>query len=287
MMDQGTAAMEAFTAIAFAVDVDAADTANAIALPLTNHPDAFPQSYYSESELVVLRNNVPAVSSFTAQEELVRVRRMKLSQDEWESVRVNQAYIHGRSEDQLWLVSEFLTSHSVIDHWTVLMNTKLGPSATILLANLCPANALLHLTELQWRESAHQWHKRFNPKLTYFLMPVHINDHFVLLVVDLHAHAVELWDSLPSYIDWCSAIDRVSFGSFLSVMVGQQHEWTFRPAAVPRQSGSNCGVYVIEFMRAFVEGHRPTACLSHIVSERKMPASRARIMAELEQLHVL
>ena len=51
--------------------------------------------------------------------------------------------------------------------------------------------------------------------------------------------------------------------------------------AVPQQTGTNCAIFVIEFIRAFLNGHRPGHTLSSAVSESQMTLFRSNIEQEV------
>lgn len=121
----------------------------------------------------------------------------------------------------------------------------------------------------------------------FILLPVFNpgQQHFVLLVVSIENASVQLWDSFrhPSR-GWMGFIDQVALSSFLNRVIGRDLEWSFSVADVPQQTGSNCGIFVIEFVRAFFEGYRTAASLHGIVSEDTMAQCRAHIEDECRSL---
>lgn len=187
----------------------------------------------------------------------------------------------------------------IIDCWTVHLNMMLGPSPQYLLAN--PTVALhfvytgagpagldiqrLH-SQFQWTVSARLWRARLQPTTTCILIPVNFrNAHWTLLVVDTVKCKIEYWDSLYRGSKWPAEIPLCYLTSFVSVLLNEApRQWLFKVKQVPQQTGTNCGVFVMEFMRAIVNGKRSKVSLCEEVKEDKMASCRVLIVHEIQQM---
>ena len=120
------------------------------------------------------------------------------------------------------------------------------------------------------------------PEIRYLLVPVNIgNTHWCLLIVNLVDGHVELWDSLKSPRSRLPPqIRRDRLQIFIHLLCPETPELTFSIAEVPQQTGANCGVFMLEFIRAFAEGQREGNLVN--VSEAQMPDFRARIVSQLK-----
>ena len=122
--------------------------------------------------------------------------------------------------------------------------------------------------------------QRVTPEIRYLLLPVNIgNTHWCLLIVNLINGHVELWDSLRSPrsrfpVQICQ--DRLQI--FIRALCPETPELKFSIAEVPQQTGTNCGVFMLEFIRAFANGQRVGKLVD--VSEARMPEFRANIVSQ-------
>jgi Ulp1 family protease len=105
--------------------------------------------------------------------------------------------------------------------------------------------------------------------------------HWCLLVVDMTNGSVELWDSLRSGQTIPSQIDQKRLASFLSTFSPSTPKLKFSVVDVPQQTGTNCGVFMLEFIRAFVKGEHDGRCVN--VTEAQMPTFRAEIVKQLQE----
>ncbi len=121
------------------------------------------------------------------------------------------------------------------------------------------------------------------PDIRYLVVPVNIgNSHWCVLIVNLTSGSVELWDSLKkprSRLYPQIREDRLQ--AFISSLSPQTPNLSFSIAEVPQQTGTNCGVFMLEFIRAFVRGQHVGKLVN--VSEAQMPDFRARIVSELKK----
>jgi hypothetical protein len=197
------------------------------------------------------------------------------------------------------LVDAFSHSPSIIDCWTVLQNYTLATASntSVFLANACPARYFVARPDLtederaddqkMWEESARVWGTRIGPETRHILFPTNVRGtHWVLLIVSLDDAKVVYWDSLRKATTFPTSISKAALTAYLCVMLNELavREWTFVAEAVPQQTGANCGAFVIEFMRAFVGGHRKGKSLKGVVSENRMEEQRQRITSELKVL---
>lgn len=126
-----------------------------------------------------------------------------------------------------------------------------------------------------------RWRQRWTPELEHLLMLVNIgNKHWCLLVINLRSGSVELWDSLRSPGgNMPKQIDQQRLQAFMSVFSPATPELHFKIVQVPQQTGSNCGIFMLEFVRAFINGQRDGSTVE--VREERMVEFRARLVEEL------
>ena len=176
---------------------------------------------------------------------------------------------------------------SVVAQWTVLMNEKMGVDGDILLGDAGVSQALVTPNNLSNpAQLGELWNHRLleRPRAEFFLVPVHVNqNHFALCVFNLQTGGWEYWDSLMGAQMRCPrALKHARFLAFFR---------TFSPATprlfeprvvpIPQQTGCNCGIFCIEFMRAFCLGHRDGTKLGRVVREEFMADRRRHIKTEL------
>jgi Ulp1 family protease len=121
------------------------------------------------------------------------------------------------------------------------------------------------------------------PDIRFLLLPVNIrNIHWCLLVVNLMDGRVELWDSLKSpNSPFPPQLRQDRLQIFIRSLSPDTPKLKFSIAEVPQQNGTNCGVFMLEFIRAFVNGQRVGKLVN--VSEAQMPEFRARIVSQLKE----
>ncbi len=121
------------------------------------------------------------------------------------------------------------------------------------------------------------------PEVRYLLLPVNIgNTHWCLLIVNLTDGHVELWDSLKSPRSrFPLQIRQDRLQIFIRLLCPQTPELKFSIAEVPQQTGTNCGVFMLEFIRAFANGQRVGELVN--VLEAQMPEFRASIVSQLNE----
>jgi hypothetical protein len=70
------------------------DYSASAALFVVDHEDMHPEKSHSPEELELLRASAPVIApAVTVASEFDRVRRLKLRDDDWKSIRVNQAWV--------------------------------------------------------------------------------------------------------------------------------------------------------------------------------------------------
>ncbi len=121
------------------------------------------------------------------------------------------------------------------------------------------------------------------PDIRYLLVPVNIgNTHWCLWIVNLTDGHVELWDSLKSPRSrFPPQIQQDRLQIFIRSLCPETPELKFFIAEVPQQVGTNCGVFMLEFIRAFVNGQRIGKLVD--VCEARMPEFRDNIVSQLKE----
>lgn len=239
---------------------------------------------YDSGDLEILQRGKDGLvqRDFTIESQIMWMQRCKLVQEEWRSLRTNQAQL----------------SIAVLIHWCILLNVQLGADSNILVID--SASGINSFVDHGFSDTPHMvggfWKKRYRASIETLLVPTHIpasaysqngrralklGGHYVLVIVNLKSGIVESWDSLSPR--WDRQIDVGRIKGFLEGFLpdGMVPKLTAAPQSVPCQSGANCGIFCIEFIRAYVAGARPGQGLSEMVSEKGMASCRARIEAEL------
>ena len=140
---------------------------------------------------------------------------------------------------------------------------------------------------------AKKWRKWRSSLLKYLLLPVNIdNEHWCLLVVEVKNSFVHCWDSKTSY-DGGEFVKgkKANLFRFLETFQGDlEAKWDLGVDfdSIPQQTGTNCGVFCIEFMRAFVRGcndggYNSLSDLVGSVKEDTMKDARAHILVEIKE----
>jgi Ulp1 family protease len=128
--------------------------------------------------------------------------------------------------------------------------------------------------------------------LRHVLIPVNLNNkHWCLLVVDLEKKLVVCWDSLVAYDggEFVKSKKGCLF-AFLKKFTGDgKGKWDLQVVFkdIPQQTISDCGVFCIEFMRAFINGCKVATDLQCHVQQASMRAARQHILRELKKKEIL
>ena len=186
---------------------------------------------------------------------------------------------------------------SCIDLWSVVANKHLSqmrrrdvfiltmPSSQAIFYDFSSGSGdLVNLakTWAQWKTAS----------LKHMLIPVNLeNEHWCLLVVDLEKNLVVCWDSLVGY-DGGEFVEskKGCLFAFLKKFTGDgKGNWKLQVVFedIPQQTGSDCGVFCIEFMRAFINGSKVAADLKNHVQQASMRAARQHIVRELKKKEIL
>ena len=225
---------------------------------------------YTHSQLVALRSVQPVVEEllpFCAALEIICLSKpgFDLIAEDWESVTHEGGWVRT----------------SPIQQWIAHLNQLLGPGSRWLITS-----TLLQLGLFHQKTSApllgKQWRERHHNKLQFLLVPVNLrNVHWVALIIDLCAYRVELWDSLGS-TQWPRFIVKSRLEEFLGAFC-RRKTWTYVIPAVPHQQRSNCGVFMLEFFRAFICGYSASdfGRLESVVNKNQMSKARHLIAVEL------
>lgn len=187
---------------------------------------------------------------------------------------------------------------SCIDLWSVvankrMLNTKTAgnvfiltmPSSQAIFCDFISGSGDLDNLAKSWA----QWK---TPLLKHLLIPVNLNnEHWCLLVVNLESKSVFCWDSLYSY-DRGEFVEskKENLFSFLRSFTGNSEgEWTLEIVFenVPQQTKADCGIFCIEFMRAFLGGCLTADNLEKHVQQSSIKADRQHIAREIKDREIL
>ena len=237
-------------------------------IPRVNHPDGRAQVLYSDHELQLLRacDGLEA-PPFNVATQLDEAHRQQMSEEDWDSIRVNQA----------WVTS------TVLKHWIAFTNHQRGDGTRILLADPYLQMQLFqcrdHLQSVS--DVARTWRQRHTPQLQHLLIPVNLQgEHWALLDANLQERSIRYLDSIPK--KWPAQVIKKRLQEFLNGFTQTRGRWNMDVEKnVPKQRGSNCGVFVIEFMRAIVND-----VPLERVQEAGMVEARAQIVRELQEQRV-
>ena len=141
---------------------------------------------------------------------------------------------------------------------------------------------------------AQKWKPWRTEFLKYLLMPVNLqNKHWCLLIVDLEQKKVTCWDSLSTFNKGKivnSKKGRDNLYRFLQYWANDKEDtWkgNIDLENVPQQTITDCGIFCIEFMRAFIKGHRTVNSLYGQVSQKTMLAAREHIAREIKEKKII
>jgi len=186
---------------------------------------------------------------------------------------------------------------SCIDLWSVVANKHLSklkrrdvfiltmPASQAIFYDFTSGSDDLYTLARTWAS----WKTAF---LKYVLIPVNLhNQHWCLLVVDLEKKMVFCWDSLVGFDggEYVESKKRALF-SFLKKFTGdEQGNWELEVVFqdIPQQTNSDCGIFCIEFMRAFINGSKAAPELKNQVQQASMRAARQHIVRELKEKEII
>jgi hypothetical protein len=265
--------------------------------PRVDHPDARGDELYDEADLEALRfeKEIGRRNPFTTETESQRLSRDPMITEDWDSIIGNNCWVRSGVVDRVVshinstcrnkeiLVSNVALEHALFpdisDAKTLhLFLTKNDPSEK---AALWKQVRISRDVEFQFVHAA--LCQRMTPEIRYLLLPVNIgNSHWCLLIVNLADGHVELWDSLKSPRSrFPLQIRQDRLQLFIRSLCPDTPELKISIAEVPQQTGTNCGVFMLEFIRAFVNGQHVGKLVD--VSEARMPEFRARIVTQLKE----
>ncbi len=226
---------------------------------------------------VVFRKEVGRAGPFNSETEKERLMRDPLTDEDWQSITKNNTWVRSGIVDRM------------VSYFNLTSNNE-----SVLVTNIALEHALFpnfnEVTDLKAfldqnnpAKIGTMWRQRWTSDLEYLLMPVNIgNVHWCLLVVNLRNGSVELWDSMKGPdSDWYGQIDRDRLQAFLRVFSPETPDLQVSIAQVPQQSGkTNCGVFMLELIRAFLQGERDGSKVD--VPNAQMSEFRARIGRDLK-----
>jgi hypothetical protein len=231
-------------------------------------------------DVVVFEAERGNTEPFSTETERARLARLPLTKEDCRSIMTKNAWVRS----------------GVVDHMVSLFNVANARNGTVLVTNIGLEHALFpnakEVTDLKAfleqndpTTMGARWHRRWSNVLEHLLMPVNIgNTHWCLLVVNLRTGKVELWDSLKTpESDWYDQIDRERLQGFMGSFSPETPDVHVSIASVPPQKGtSSCGVFMLEFIRAFLNGEREGSKVD--VSATRVAEYRGRITDELKRV---
>lgn len=138
---------------------------------------------------------------------------------------------------------------------------------------------------------ADQWRSWMSPEVRHILVPFNLrNVHWCLLVVDLGKKTVFCWDSLVSFDggEYVRSKQNRLF-TFLKALTGEPgSKWDLDVVFdnIPQQKLSDCGIFCIEFMRAFIGGCETPLGLQESVSQATIEDARKHILGEIKGMRI-
>jgi hypothetical protein len=225
---------------------------------------------------VVFQKEVDPQGHFNVETERARLARDPLTKEDWQSIEKKNTWVKSGVVDRM------------VSYFNMMGNR------TVLVTNIALEHALFpnakEVTDLKAFLERNDpakigavWQQRWTRELECLLMPLNIgNEHWCLLVVNLRNGSVELWDSMKSPgSDWYDQIDRERLQAFMRAFNPELSDLHISIARVPQQKGkTNCGVFMLEFIRAFLNGERDGSKVD--VSEARVLEYRAQIVSDLK-----
>jgi hypothetical protein len=228
-----------------------------------------------DDDVCVFEKEVGRQRPFTSETERARVLSSRLKKAEWTSIAKNNTSLHSNVVEPV--IAMLNSDNSTVLITGVGFEHALSPNVD----KVTDLKAFLGQNDPE--AMGKRWRERWTADLQFLLVPANIgNVHWCLLVVNLENGTVELWDSKrkPGEIRY-PQLDLNRLQAFLRVFNPKTPRVTFSISQVPQQTGLNCGVFMLEFIRAFVNGHRDGTSVN--VSEAQMSSFRAQIVKELKE----
>ncbi len=229
---------------------------------------------------VVFARDGENTGPFSTETETARLARLPLTNEDCRSIMKKDTWVRS----------------GVVDHMVSLFNVANTSNGTVLVTNIGLEHALFPYTREVTDMKAFlgqndptkmgaRWRQRWTNVLDFLLMPVNIgNTHWCLLVVSLRTGKVELWDSLKTpESERYDQIDRERLQGFMRSFSPETPDLHLSIASVPQQKGkSSCGVFMLEFIRAFLNGERDGSKVD--VAAARVKEYRSRIANELKKM---
>ena len=186
---------------------------------------------------------------------------------------------------------------SCIDVWCVIANKHLSvkKQKDVIVLNMEASNAIFFnyasgSDELE--TLAMKWKSWATPALKHLLIPVNLNDaHWCLVIVDFENTQIVCWDSLFGYNKGKVVKNKLStLHRFLGHFTGDKKRKRKKEIMfddVPQQTITDCGIFCIEFMRAFINGYKASKDLEGQVSQDTMIAARRHIAREINERKII
>ena len=180
---------------------------------------------------------------------------------------------------------------SCIDVWCVITNKHLSvkEQKDVIVLNMEASNAIFYNYQSgsdELETLAMKWKSWATPALKHLLIPVNLNDaHWCVVIVDFEKTEIVCWDSLFGYDKGKVVKSKLSsLHRFLGHFSGdKKRKWKkgIMFDNVPQQIKTDCGIFCIEFMRAFINGYKASIDLEGQVSQDTMRAARRHIAKEI------
>lgn len=198
-------------------------------------------------------------------------------------------------------VSGSYVRSSCIDVWCAVTNkhlSEVGRNDVFIITMPTSEAIFFTLTGVEAGEDldaiGNKWARWKKPELKNLLIPVNLfNEHWCLLVVDLETKIIGIWDSLIGYDGGEYIGDKKDrLFDFLEAFTGgkgsTRKHWDVQlKMDVSQQQRTDCGVFCIEFMRAFINGCKVGQELMQIVKQDKMVGCRKHILREINERQFL
>ena len=186
---------------------------------------------------------------------------------------------------------------SCIDVWCVIANKHLSvkEQKDVIVLNMEASNAIFYNYESgsdELETLAMKWKSWATPALKHLLIPVNLNNaHWCLVIVDFERTEILCWDSLFGYDKGKFMRNKLSsLHRFLGHFTGdKKRKWKKEIMFddVPKQINTDCGIFCIEFMRAFINGYKTSKDLEGQVFQGTMIAARGHIAREINQRKIV
>jgi hypothetical protein len=186
---------------------------------------------------------------------------------------------------------------SCIDVWCVIANKHLSvkEQKDVIVLNMEASNAIFYYYQSgsdELETLAVKWKTWATPALKHLLIPVNLkNAHWCLVIVDFEKTEIICWDSLFGCDKGKVVKSKLSsLHRFLRHFTGdKKRKWKNEIMFddVPQQIKTDCGIFCIEFMRAFINGYKASIDLEGQVSQDTMIAARRHIAREINKRKII